>query len=377
MKAINFGAGNIGRGFIGYLINKSGYKVFFVDVNEAVVNSINEHKEYSVITVGDEIERETIKDVSAIDMKDMELLRETVLDADLITTAVGVNNLKYVAKALKDALRYKMDKNNSKLDIIACENLLFATNILKEALLEGEDKEFIDYVEETVGFPNCTVDRIVPNIEIEKELDIDVAVEKFFEWDIEKDKVKVNSNINGASYVNNIEFYMERKLFLLNGAHAATAYLGYKKSYKYIHEAIKDSELKSTVLCYHAEAIHALKNKYGKEAENLNEYSKRIIKRFENKYLKDEVTRVGRDPVRKLGYNDRLITLLKLCDKYNLESSCITTILAAGYSFEYEKDEKAKEIQSYIDKFGIKEAVLKFSGLEDKEYLADDIVRKI
>jgi mannitol-1-phosphate 5-dehydrogenase len=377
MKVVNFGAGNIGRGFIGYLLNRSNYKIIFVDVNDSVVNSINENKEYTIITVGDEVTKEKIKNVSAVDMKDMKLLRDTILDTDLITTAVGANNLKYVANALKDVLRYKMEKNNSKLDIIACENLLFATDVLKEALLEGEDDEFKTYIEENIGFPNCTVDRIVPNIEIEKELDIDVAVESFCGWDIEKNKVKVNSNIKDANYVNNIELYMERKLFLLNGAHAAIAYLGYKKSYKYIHEAIKNNYIKEIVLCYHNEAIGALKNKYGAEAENLNEYSKKVFKRFENTYLKDEVTRVGRDPVRKLGSNDRLITLLNLCDKYQLKSNCITTILAAGYSFNYEKDEKAEEIQKYIDKYGIKEAVMNYSGLEEKRYLVDDIINKI
>ena len=253
---------------------------------------------------------------------------------------------------------------------------MFASNILKDALLENADEEFKKYVEENIGFPNCTVDRIVPNIDMKKELDIDVGVESFCEWDIEKNKVKINNSIKDANYVDNLELYLERKLFLLNGAHAATAYLGYQKSYKYIHEAIKDEYIRKIVFGYHNEAILALKNKHNIDCidlEYLDAYSKKTISRFENLYLKDEVIRVGRDPIRKLSYSDRLISPLKLCNKYKIVPNNICIILAAGYLFDYPKDKGAQEIQKYIIEFGLKKAIFKFSGLEGKEHLVEFI----
>ena len=376
MQVMHFGAGNIGRGFVGDLLSKSDYKIIFVDVVDSIVNSINKHNQYSVVTVGNEINKRVVKSVIAINIKDIESLKDEILDTDLITTSVGMSNLKSIGYTLKDLLNYKMKKNNSKLDIIACENALFASNILKDTLLENTDEEFKKYIEENVGFPNCTVDRIVPNIDIKKELDIDVGVESFCEWDIEKDKVKVNNSIKDANYVDNLGLYLERKLFLLNGAHAAIAYLGYLKSYKYIHEAIRDEYIRKIVFGYQDEVILALKNKYNInfiDLENLDAYSKKTVLRFKNPYLKDEVIRVGRDPIRKLSYNDRLISPLKLCNEYKIEPNNICIILAAGYLFDYSKDKEAQEIQKYIIKFGLRKAIFKFSNLEGEKYLVERI----
>ena len=47
-KAIQFGAGNIGRGFIGAVLEKAGYHVVFADVNEQIVDRINRDKGYTV-----------------------------------------------------------------------------------------------------------------------------------------------------------------------------------------------------------------------------------------------------------------------------------------------------------------------------------------
>ena len=48
-KAIQFGAGNIGRGFIGGLLSNAGYHVVFADVNEAILNGINNEKQYKIL----------------------------------------------------------------------------------------------------------------------------------------------------------------------------------------------------------------------------------------------------------------------------------------------------------------------------------------
>ncbi|MDD7795921.1 mannitol-1-phosphate 5-dehydrogenase [Clostridium sp. 'White wine YQ'] len=376
MKAVHFGAGNIGRGFIGYLLSKSGYEVTFVDISDFLVNAINEYKKYTVITLSTSENKEKIEGVKAVHLHDMAGLEEVVKEADLITTSIGANNLKSTGGLLKTLLEKRFETNKKELDIIACENALMATDILKGGILEGASDELKANLDKYVGFPNSAVDRIVPNVDIEKELPIDVAVEDFYEWDIEKNKVKVNGNVNGAEYVDNLGPYLERKLFLLNGAHATTAYLGDLKGYKYIHEAIQDEAIKKVIVGFHAEAVKALSEKHKIDIEALTAYSKKLIGRFENTYLKDEVFRVGRDPIRKLSGNDRLITPLRLCYELNIERENILTGIAAGLLFDYAEDEKSQEVQSNIKANGIKKAVADITSLDIDSPLVDAIVSK-
>lgn len=376
MKAIHFGAGNIGRGFIGYLLYKSGYDITFVDIFDKVVDDINKYKRYTVTTLSTSPSKEKVENIKAVNLKDNNSLEKEILDTDLITTSLGLNNLKSTGELLRGFLKKRSEVNKKPLDIIACENALLATDVLKKAIFDGADENLKEYLEKYVGFPNCAVDRIVPNVNLKRELPIDVAVEDFYEWDVEKKKIKVNNNIKGAEYVEKLDPYLERKLFLLNGAHATIAYLGYLKKYKFIHEAIKDEEIKKIIVGFHKEAVQALSIKHKIDINILKEYSNKLLKRFENEYLKDDVTRVGRDPVRKLSLNDRLITPLKLCDSLKIDFNDILYGIAAGYLFDYKDDEKAQQIQKIIKEDGISRAIANISQIQEGEYLNNMIVDK-
>lgn len=179
MLAVQFGAGNIGRGFIGALLRNSNYDVIFADVVDSIVEKINTEKEYTVHITDVESEDVLIDNVSAVDSKTD--ISNVVKDADLITTAVGVNILPKIAPAIAKAISARRaDDNSNPLNIIACENAVLATNTLKDAvndLLNNEDKAFAD---KYVGFANCSVDRIVPPCVAEGGA-LDVSVERYFE----------------------------------------------------------------------------------------------------------------------------------------------------------------------------------------------------
>ncbi len=366
MKAVHFGAGNIGRGFIGYLLRHSGYDLIFVDISEKIVNDINRFGKYKVISLGKEKFEETVDDVKAIGLKDVESLTKAVIDTDLITTSIGANHLASTGKVLQKALKKRQAINPEQpTDIIACENALFATDILKKSIAENAESNFLSFYEEKIGFPNCAVDRIVPNITFKKESPVDVAVEDFFEWDLEKDAVKANCDIEGVNYVHNLAPFLERKIFLLNGAHALIAYLGYRRHYKYVHEAIKDEDIRSAVLKFHKEICRILCLEYGMDKDTITRYSEKLVHRFQNPYLQDDLTRVGRDPIRKLSHDDRLISPLLMCMRYGLNYGGIVTAVAAGLAYDYPKDQKAMEIQDDIRNNGIERTVCDVTGLEN------------
>ena len=62
--AVMYGAGNIGRGFIGQVLHDSGYEVAFVDVDQNLIDAFNQTGSYVITVVeGDRAEEKVIGDV--------------------------------------------------------------------------------------------------------------------------------------------------------------------------------------------------------------------------------------------------------------------------------------------------------------------------
>lgn len=377
MKAIHFGAGNIGRGFIGLVLNKSGYEVVFADVVKELIDRLNEVGCYNVHILGEDVRIEKVNGVKGVLLGSEECVNE-LMTADLITTAVGVGHLDSVARVLAEGIKRVAASNKDRtFNVLACENALYATDILKEMTFKHLNEQEKEYAERNIGFANVAVDRISPNYRSDDMEPLDTATEEFFEWDIEKNKLKSELRIDGANMVNELGPFLERKLFMLNGAHAMTAYMGYLKGYKTIDESIGDDGILSVVKQAQEEMARGLAMKYDVfSLEELTIYADEVIGRFKNRFLHDEVTRVGRDPIRKLSSNDRLITPLRLCLSMGIVPEAIIKGIAAAYRFDYEEDGQAAEIQRIIREKGIAGAVEEISGLGMDSFATAKIVEE-
>src|SRR5699024_3306542 len=282
-NAIQFGAGNIGRGFIGYLLNKSGYNLAFVDVFKNVIDEINKEKSYDIYIKDVELEQITVENISGY-YGDSDQVIDKIEEADIITTAVGPLNLKKTAPVIAKGISQKQENNSERfLNIIACENAIFASKTLEDLVYELLDDETKAYSEKYVGFPNSSVDRIVPPSDNKKMLDVNV--EKYYEWNVNKNEFKGDiPEISGMNLVDNLLAYIERKLFTLNTGHATTAYLGRLKGYNSIEESINDEEIENIVRLAMQESGMALINKFGFDKEEHFKYIEKIIRRFKNPY---------------------------------------------------------------------------------------------
>lgn len=305
-KAIQFGAGNIGRGFIGAVLEQAGYHVVFADVNEQVVARINSDRAYTVQIMDTVCEQMRITDISAMDSRSPELAAQ-IAGAELVTTAVGLTVLPRIAGAIAAGIAARRDAGVTEpLNVIACENGVRATTQLREAVLKHLDEAQRDWCEQYVGFPDCSVDRIVPPVKSENP--IDVVVERFFEWNVERAAFKgAVPEIPGMNPADNLIAYIERKLFTLNTGHAITAYLGRMKGYMTICQSISDEHIHTIVKAAMRESGRGLVALYGFDRDAHFAYIDKIIGRFRNPYLCDDVTRVGREPLRKLSAGDRLV----------------------------------------------------------------------
>ncbi len=372
-KAIMYGGGNIGRGFIAQLFCLSGWETVFVDVNTALVDDMNTRHEYPIfITGAEDYERFTVTNVRAVCGSDPDAVAEEIATADIMATAVGANILKFIAEPIARGIKRRAELGGAPLNIIVCENLMDADKYLRSLIaekLEG-DAAALDYLAHSVGIAEATIGRMVPAApERIKALDpLAVCVEPYCELPVDS-----------AAFVGEIpelyaikpfapfDFYIRRKLFMHNMSHAVLAYLAKGKGYTYIWEAAGDYELRYKALGALLEASEALSAEYGVEMGSLIDFSYELLSRFDNKLLGDTVDRVGRDTVRKLARADRLTGTVLLCMKHGIEPKFIREGMLAALDFVADGDASSAEVAAFASKAGKRAAFVKYCGLDEKD----------
>ena len=365
-KVIHFGAGKIGRGFIGAVLNEAGHDVVFADVDKEIIDQINAAKEYSLHIVDRNSCSRRITGVSAIDSTSKELT-SLIAEADLVTTAVSMRVLPHIAPAIAAGVKTRFEEGIvSPLNIICCENGIGATSTLKGYVMERLDAEVIEWMKGMIGFADSSVDRIVPMISLESPLD--VAAEEFYEWNVDRNQL-VGSimHVPGMNLTDNLDACIEKKLFTLNTGHCTTAFLGMMKGYTYIHEAICDPQIQKIVRSVMNQSGAALIRKFGFDPEYHAEYVETIISRFSNPHLNDLVTRVGHDPIRKLGSNLYFAYPLKMAMDLGLPYDKIALAAAAALHYDNPEDPQSVEIRKRVAGSGPAETFTSISGILDQK----------
>lgn len=373
MKAVQFGAGSIGRGFIGAVLAQAGYKIVFADVVQDLLDLINLRGEYTVHVSDVNKYDILISGVSAVN-SGSEAAVAQIVDADIVTTAVGLRILKFVAPTLAKGIQARKAAGvEAPLNIIACENGLKATSQLKALTMDLLDEETKQWCSGHVGFPDAAVDRIVPPIHCEEPLD--VAVEEFFEWDVERcGFVGAIPQVNGMTPVDNLLAYIERKLFTLNTGHATAAYIGRIKGLETIGDCVADPVICSIVKQVMQQSGEGLVKKFGFDHDAHFQYIDRILCRFSNPYLRDECERVGREPLRKLAPNDRLILPMLTAKGFGLPYDKMLLSIGAALHFNNPGDPQSVEMLESISNIGLEATIVKYTGIEAGDPLVAEIV---
>ncbi|EOV0648051.1 mannitol-1-phosphate 5-dehydrogenase [Cronobacter turicensis] len=365
MKALHFGAGNIGRGFIGKLLADAGIGLTFADVNQTVLDALNARHSYQVRVVGEQEQTDTVSGVDAVNSTSDDVVK-LIATVDLVTTAVGPVVLERIAPAVAKGLALRKAQGNERpLNIIACENMVRGTSQLKTHVFNALAESDKAWVESHVGFVDSAVDRIVPPSESAARDPLEVTVETFSEWIVDKTQFKGEPpTIAGMELTDNLMAFVERKLFTLNTGHAITAYLGKQAGHQTIRDAILDEKIRLVVRGAMEESGAVLIKRYGFDDAKHAAYIEKILGRFENPYLKDDVERVGRQPLRKLSAGDRLIKPLLGTLEYGLPHQNLVLGIAAAMHFRSEDDPQAQELAQLIADKGPQAALAQVSGLD-------------
>ncbi|NBJ70823.1 MULTISPECIES: mannitol-1-phosphate 5-dehydrogenase [Clostridia] len=378
MLAVHFGAGNIGRGFIGSLLYQAGFYTVFVDINEEIIKELNKERQYKVILAADEKECVQVKNVSGINsIKEPDRVISKIIDADIITTAVGINVIPQLGELIAKGLIKRMTQNHKPLNIIACENAIGGSTQLKENILRYIPAEKMELFKRIYGFPDAAVDRIVPN-QTNPAL-LDVVVEEYYEWIIDKTMVVGKQPpIWNIIYVNDLKPYIERKLFTVNTGHVVPAYLGQFLGYNTIEEAMKDSLVQETILGALRESGEALIRKYQFNRQAHEKYIRNIIKRFNNKYISDEVNRVGRSPIRKLSRNDRLVRpSILYMEAVGKPPKYLAKTIAAALTYKNADDDETIQLQKMVLELGYERTLKKIANLPQEHSLIKMVLEEL
>ncbi|MFP7774707.1 mannitol-1-phosphate 5-dehydrogenase [Ligilactobacillus sp. LYQ112] len=375
MKDVHFGAGNIGRGFIGATLADNGFEIEFVDVNATVIDALNKRHEYSVEYAAPEKKRITIRNVSGINnAKEPEKVVRALATADLVTTAIGPKVLPLIAPLIAQGLKARRDTGNRHpLDVAACENMIGAGDALKKEVYAHLDGDTLAFVDQYVGFPNAAVDRIVP--EQHHDDSLLVAVEPFKEWVVDKSMLKNPAiHLTGVEYADDLEPYIERKLFSVNTGHATVAYNGKFMGYTTIGEAVKAPKILKLLRNTLGETRALLAAKWPNFAlDSLEAYHEKIVSRFENPYISDAIARVGRTPIRKLGYNERFIRPIRECRKRGLAYDTLLKTAGRIFTFDEPNDSESVRLMKMVADQPLDEVVAGVTGIKDQALL-DEVV---
>ena len=376
-KFVMYGAGNIGRGFIGQLFSNAGYKVGFVDINKEVINRLNEDKEYSVHTVTSENNiEEKVKNVYGIDGSDIELVSDEISSCDMMATAIGVNVLKFIAKPIALGIKKRAESNSKPLNIIICENLIGADEFLK-GLIKKEIPELEEFIDKNVGFVEASIGRMVPIMTEEKKAGnpLRVYVEPYNILPVDEDAFKGEiPKVKNLYPYSPFHLFIERKLFMHNMGHALSAYLGYLRNYEYIYQTIADFDIRYCVYRALTASATALAKENGVEVSWLLEHADNLLYRFQNIALGDTVARVGKDTKRKLGGNDRLVGALKLAEAMGIDATYICMGIAAGMVFNPKDDQSSIELSNFAKENGAIKTLKEYSDYTGKYIALIDIL---
>lgn len=379
MKGLVFGAGNIGRGFLGLMLAESGYEVTFVDVNEAHVKTINQEGAYPVYLVTEQGDEEhVVNNVRAVFGRDVTELVHEIVSADIILTAVGKKALSIVAPFLATGILERIrvrPRDEMPVVVIACENVHDNSAYLAAEVMQHVPQDQHSKVRDRVSFPNCMIDRIVPNVSGTRDSPLAVWVEEYSRLAVDA-KVLLTPfpALAGVEFVQNLDALLEQKLFTLNMAHAIVGYYGWLAGHQYVHEAATDSNIRllldgafdevGKLLCSRHPSITQLEQRL---------FGETVARRFSNTRLKDTITRVTTDPKRKLGHEDRLIKPAVLLLENGMQPTYLTAGAAAALSYHNPDDAEGNALRIELASAHPEAVIASISGVSRQSPVAQSI----
>ena len=378
MKALVFGAGKIARGFVGQLLELSGWETTFVDINRDLVQALNEKGTYTVHILGDPSLNTDVTHYWAIALDDEAAIRQTLGEADLAFTSVGGKNLESVGAVI--AAAWKGVTRKKPLNFITCENWKDAGKVLENGIVKNLDGADKAYFEEHVAVSEGVIMRTgaEPSADQKAQEPLGVWVQNFWELPVNRDTFKGElPEVKGVYLMEHFGHFLEQKMYTNNTSNAVIAYNGYLYGYEILPEAAVSPQIAPLLDEVYPEINAALVAELGVDPEKQAALAKKARAKYSDPELVDRIIRNAKDPIRKLGPQDRLIAPAHMALKHGIDPKVIIRTIAAALYYDELTDESAVELKRLRETEGIPYILKNICKLDEKEVLYTRILEAV
>lgn len=355
MSCVIFGAGKIARGFIGHLLYLSNIDFIFVEKADALADLINERKEYTVNVLGNSDKNCVVKNVRALKFSQSDRIAEAIAASDVVFNAVGGKNLEEIVPFMAKGIELKA-KHGGYLNFVTCENWKKPADILRNGISAIISDEAKEYFENNVGITESVVMRsaIESDAELLKKDPLIVNVQNFWELPLDADRLKGSlPNIKGIKPMTEFSGFLERKFYTYNAANGTTSYMGALLGYDKIADAAHDERILKILDGVYKETAKALSVKHGIDFDDQWAFTRTSLAKLQDYTIVDFIERNARDPIRKLGPDDRLVGSARLVEECGIVPENICVAIAAAIEYTSPGDEFAEELARMRKEEGI------------------------
>lgn len=379
MKAMVFGAGKIARGFIGQLLYLSGFETVFIDVNQKLIDQLNTDKSYHVYILGDSSKDSDVDGFRAINLRDTEEIQEAMLSSDIAFVSVGGQNLTSVGARIADVYNTYGVKP-SYFNFVTCENWKDAGAVLRTAIMSSLKEEIRDEFDKYVGVNEAVIMRSAtqPSEELAHKDPTGVWVQNYWYLPISAEHFKGElPPILHTELMQNFGNFLTQKMYTNNTSNAVIAYNGYLLGYDILAEAANSKEISTLLDQVYPEINEILIKELHLDPKQQEEFARKARAKYTDWTIVDRVIRHGKDPIRKLGPQDRLIAPARMAFHQGVYPRIIIDTIAKALFFDEVSDESAMKLKKMRQEHGIPFVLKEICGLQEEEPLFEEVLKAV
>ncbi len=381
MSCVIFGAGKIARGFIGHLLFLSHIDFVFVEKADALADLINQQGQYTVNILGNPDKNTIVTNAKALKFSQESGIAQAIAQADCIFNAVGGKNLGQIVPFLTAGIELRAKENPKPLNIVTCENWKQPADILYQGIQQTISPEYLSFFEENVGITEAVIMRsaIEATADLLEKDPLIVNVQNF--WELPYDASRLKAPLPEAMICQKPiwEFtgFLERKFYTYNAANGTTSFVGALLGYQYIADAAHDERILALLDGVYRETATALSRKHNLSFDDQWAFTRTSLRKLQDRNIVDYIERNARDPMRKLGPDDRLVGSARMCMEYGVQPDSLAVAIACAMHYNEPTDEFALQLQNIRETEGYEAILQKVCCLAPDSELGILIMEKI